>query len=55
MEVAGPEFKFIERSGLYFGFLFGIIQMFVWIVYPAGWVLPAAGLPRRLHHELAWR
>jgi len=43
MEVAGPEFKFIERSGLYFGFIFGIIQMFVWIVYPAGWVLPAAG------------
>lgn len=43
MDVAGPEFKFIERSGLWFGFLFGIIQMFVWIVYPAGWVLPAAG------------
>jgi uncharacterized membrane protein YheB (UPF0754 family) len=43
MEVAGPEFKFIERSGLYFGFIFGIIQMFVWIVYPEGWVLPAAG------------
>ena len=43
MQVAGPEFKFIERSGLYFGFIFGIIQMFVWIVYPAGWVLPAAG------------
>jgi uncharacterized membrane protein YheB (UPF0754 family) len=42
-QVAGPEFKFIERSGLYFGFLFGIIQMFVWIVYPQGWVLPAAG------------
>ena len=34
MDVAGPEFKFIERSGLWFGFLFGIIQMFVWIVYP---------------------
>jgi uncharacterized membrane protein YheB (UPF0754 family) len=43
MDVAGPEFKFIERSGLWFGFLFGIIQMFVWIVYPEGWVLPAAG------------
>ena len=43
MEVAGPEFKFIERSGLYFGFLFGVIQMFVWVVYPEGWVLPAAG------------
>ena len=43
VEIAGPEFKFIERSGLWFGFLFGIIQMLVWIVYPASWVLPAAG------------
>ena len=43
VEIAGPEFKFIERSGLWFGFLFGIIQMAVWIIYPAGWVLPAAG------------
>lgn len=43
VEIAGPEFKFIERSGLWFGFLFGIVQMLVWIVYPAGWVLPAAG------------
>jgi len=43
VQIAGPEFKFIERSGLWFGFLFGIIQMIVWIVYPAGWVLPAAG------------
>ncbi|MBL4587686.1 MAG: hypothetical protein JKX84_11620 [Flavobacteriales bacterium] len=24
------EFKFIERSGLYFGFLFGLIQMSIW-------------------------
>jgi uncharacterized membrane protein YheB (UPF0754 family) len=32
VQIAGPEFKFIERSGLWFGFL-----------YPAGWVLPAAG------------
>jgi uncharacterized membrane protein YheB (UPF0754 family) len=43
VEIAGPEFKFIERSGLWFGALFGVIQMFVWIAYPAGWVLPAAG------------
>jgi uncharacterized membrane protein YheB (UPF0754 family) len=43
MDVAGPEFKFIERSGLWFGFLFGLIQMGVWIVYPEGWVLPVAG------------
>ena len=43
VEIAGPEFMFIERSGLWFGALFGVIQMFVWIAYPAGWVLPAAG------------
>jgi len=43
VEIAGPEFKFIERSGLWFGFLFGILQMLVWIAYPAAWVLPAAG------------
>jgi uncharacterized membrane protein YheB (UPF0754 family) len=43
VEIAGPEFKFIERSGLWFGFLFGVIQMVLWIVYPATWVLPAAG------------
>ena len=26
------EFVFIRRSGLYFGFLFGIIQMAQWLV-----------------------
>lgn len=38
------EFKFIERSGIYFGFLFGIIQMFIWNFYPAWWILPVGGL-----------
>lgn len=38
------EFKFIERSGLYFGFLFGLVQMGVWWVYPQWWVLPLFGL-----------
>jgi len=42
-EVGRQEFKFIERSGLYFGFLFGIVQMVVWVLYPAPWILPAAG------------
>jgi uncharacterized membrane protein YheB (UPF0754 family) len=42
-EIAAPEFRFIEMSGLYFGLLFGVIQMFVWMFYPAYWVLPAAG------------
>ncbi|MGB8329783.1 MAG: DUF445 family protein [Polyangiales bacterium] len=42
-EVGFKEFKFIERSGLYFGFLFGVFQMIIWVLYPAGWILPAAG------------
>ena len=42
-EIAKPEFKFIEMSGLYFGFIFGILQMFAWIAFPVSWVLPAAG------------
>ncbi len=42
-EVGRKEFKFIERSGLYFGFLLGIVQMVVWVQYPAPWILPAAG------------
>jgi uncharacterized membrane protein YheB (UPF0754 family) len=42
-DVGRQEFKFIERSGLYFGFLFGIVQMALWVTYPAPWILPAAG------------
>jgi len=38
------EFKFIERSGLYFGFLFGLIQMAVWWFFPEWWILPLFGL-----------
>ena len=38
------EFKFIEHSGLAFGFLFGLIQMFVWNYYQFWWLLPAGGL-----------
>ena len=52
------EFRFIERSGLYFGFLLGIIQAFVWWLLlnfrntyladnpsalPLWWFLPTAG------------
>ncbi|MGE0326869.1 MAG: DUF445 domain-containing protein [Polyangiaceae bacterium] len=43
LEVGAKEFKFIERSGAYFGFLFGLIQLAVWLVYPAWWILPLAG------------
>ncbi|MDX1693428.1 MAG: hypothetical protein R3208_06665 [Ketobacteraceae bacterium] len=38
------EFKFIINSGLYFGFLFGVIQMGVWYFYPEWWILPLFGL-----------
>jgi uncharacterized membrane protein YheB (UPF0754 family) len=38
------EFKFIEVSGWWFGLIFGIFQMVVWIVYPANWTLPVCGI-----------
>lgn len=38
------EFPFIEKSGLYFGFLLGIPTMLVWYFYPIWWVLPLGGL-----------
>lgn len=38
------EFKFIKKSGLYFGFLFGLIQMIVWYFLPIWWILPLFGI-----------
>ncbi len=38
------EFKFIERSGIYFGLLFGLVQMGVWYFYKEWWILPLFGL-----------
>ncbi|WP_084191642.1 DUF445 domain-containing protein [Algiphilus aromaticivorans] len=43
-EVGHAEFKFIARSGIYFGGLFGVLQMGVWVFYQAWWLLPAFGL-----------
>ena len=43
-EIGSNEFKFIVNSGGYFGFLFGTVQMFVWMVYQAAWILPAVGI-----------
>ena len=37
------EFIFIERSGAYFGFLFGVLQGLLWFFYKEQWVLPVAG------------
>lgn len=38
------EFPFIERSGLYFGFLFGLPTMALWYWFQAWWILPLGGL-----------
>lgn len=43
-KAGGKEFSFLEKSGLYFGFLFGIPSMIVWVLYGAWWTLPAGGL-----------
>ena len=42
-ECGDKEFKFIRRSGFYFGFLFGLLQMGVCFVYDASWILPVCG------------
>jgi uncharacterized membrane protein YheB (UPF0754 family) len=42
-ECGDKEFTFIRRSGFYFGFLLGTLQMALWFVYNAAWTLPAAG------------
>jgi uncharacterized membrane protein YheB (UPF0754 family) len=44
MECGHKEFKFIEHSGLYFGFLFGLIQMVIWLWLQNWWLLPIGGL-----------
>lgn len=44
MRCGKDEFKFIEKSGLYFGFLFGLIQMVVAYFYNPWWLLPCFGL-----------
>ena len=43
-EVGHAEFKFIVRSGIYFGGLLGMLQTGVWVFYQAWWLLPAFGL-----------
>ena len=43
-KVGSTEFKFIEMSGLYFGFIFGIMQMCLYLILAEGWTLPVAGV-----------
>ncbi len=44
LQCGEKEFKFIEHSGFFFGFLFGLIQMLVWSEYQFWWLLPVGGL-----------
>ncbi len=44
LESGDREFRFIVRSGFTFGFLFGLVQLAVWIWLPQWWVLPLFGL-----------
>lgn len=43
LECGRKEFKFIERSGLYFGFAFGLLVMGLWMFVQNAWLLPAVG------------
>ena len=44
LRCGAKEFKFIERSGFYFGFLFGLVQMVIWYFFPYWWILPVGGV-----------
>jgi uncharacterized membrane protein YheB (UPF0754 family) len=44
LKVGNKEFKFIEVSGFYFGFLFGLVQMAVFYFYNPWWMLPLFGV-----------
>ncbi len=37
------EFKFIARSGIYFGFILGCVQAVVWAFTHSAWVMPIFG------------
>lgn len=44
LETGRREFKFIGKSGAYFGFVFGLCQMGVWAMWQLWWLLPLFGL-----------
>ena len=44
LTAGAKEYPFIERSGFWFGLLFGIPTMLLWSYYPQWWILPLGGL-----------
>lgn len=43
LECGDQEFRFIIKSGLWFGFLFGLPQLLLWYFLPYPWILPVCG------------
>ena len=44
LKSGAKEYPFIERSGFWFGLLFGLPTMVVWMYLPVWWILPLGGL-----------
>lgn len=42
-ECGRKELRFVVNSGLYFGFLLGVFQMAVWVVWDPWWSLAVGG------------
>lgn len=42
-EVGANELRFVVRSGAYFGFLFGLLELGIYLYYPEPWLLPLFG------------
>jgi len=43
LRVGKKEFRFIEYSGFWFGLVFGVPQLILWLFFPASWTLPTFG------------
>lgn len=41
--VSTDAFTFVRRSGIYFGFVIGLVQMVAWAVFQNPWIMPAFG------------
>ena len=41
--MGGAAMKFIRRSGIYFGFAIGLVQMVAWAFFHNPWIMPAFG------------
>ncbi|ALG05935.1 DUF445 family protein [Kibdelosporangium phytohabitans] len=43
LEAGRKEFQFIARSGIVFGFVIGLVQMFAWATLKSPWIMPIFG------------